>query len=81
MRSRWRRCSWSLLPHWAIRTGVIARWIAFLGYAFALFLLLSGRYIEWILMLFPLWVLLVSIHILIDNLRQPLKPERETPGP
>jgi len=60
----------------AIRTGVIARWIAFLGYAFALFLLLSGRYIEWILMLFPLWMLLVSIHILIDNLRQPLKPKR-----
>jgi hypothetical protein len=28
----------------AIRTGIIARWIAFLGYAFALFLLLSGRY-------------------------------------
>jgi hypothetical protein len=55
----------------AIRTGIIARWIAFLGYAFALFLLLSGRYIEWILMLFPLWVLLVSIYILIDNLRRP----------
>jgi hypothetical protein len=55
----------------AIPTGIIPRWIAFLGYASALFLLLSGRYIEWILMLFPLWVLLVSIHILIDNLRRP----------
>ena len=55
----------------AIRTGFIARWIALLGYAFALFLLLSGRYIEWILMLFPLWVLLVSLYILIDNLRRP----------
>ena len=55
----------------AIRTGIIVRWIAFLGYAFALFLLLSGRYIEWILMLFPLWALLVSIYILIDNLRRP----------
>jgi uncharacterized membrane protein len=42
-----------------------------LGYAFALFLLLSGRYIEWILMLFPLWVLLISLYILIDNLRRP----------
>jgi hypothetical protein len=30
----------------AIRTGVIARWIALLGYTFALILLLSGRYIE-----------------------------------
>jgi hypothetical protein len=38
----------------AIRTGVIARWIALLGYTFALILLLSGRNIEWILFLFPL---------------------------
>ena len=55
----------------AIRTSFIARWMAFLGYAFALFLILSGRYIEWILMLFPIWVLLISIDILIDNLRRP----------
>jgi hypothetical protein len=55
----------------AIRTGFIARWIAFLGYTLALFLLLSGRYVGWIIMVFPLWVLLVSIYILIDNLHQP----------
>jgi hypothetical protein len=55
----------------AVRTGFIARWIALLGYAFALFLLLSGRYVAWIIMVFPLWVLLVSIHVLIDNLRRP----------
>ena len=55
----------------ALRTGFIARWIAFLGYAVALLLLLSSRYIEGILMVFPLWVLLVSFHILIGNLREP----------
>jgi len=64
----------------AIRTGVFARWIAFLGYAFALFLLLSGRYIEWILMLFPMWVLLISIYILIDNLRGPPQAAATSPG-
>jgi hypothetical protein len=32
---------------------VIAGWIALLGYALAPLLLLSGRYIEWILMVFP----------------------------
>ena len=64
----------------AIRTGFIARWIAFLGYAFALFLLLSGRYVEWILMLFPMWVLLVSIHILIDNLRRLPQVAAMSPG-
>jgi len=55
----------------AIHTGVFARWIAFIGYAFALFLLLSGRYVQWIIMVFPLWVLVVSIDILIDNIRGP----------
>src|SRR5262249_2185104 len=55
----------------AIRTGVVARWIAFLGYAFALFLLLSRRYIEWILMLFPLLVLPINIQILNYNLCRP----------
>ena len=50
----------------AIRTGVFARWIAFLGYAFALFLLLSGRYVAWIIMVFPIWVLLISIYILVS---------------
>ena len=55
----------------AIRTGFAPRWIAFLGFAFALLLLFSGRYVEWIIMVFPLWVLLISIYILIDNLGQP----------
>ena len=53
----------------AIRTGFIPRWITFLGYVVALLLLLSSRYIEGILLVFPLWVLLISIYILIDNLR------------
>jgi len=64
----------------AIRTGIMPRWMGFLGYAFALFLLLSGRYIEWILMLFPIWVLLISIHILIDNLRRSPQSAETSPG-
>jgi hypothetical protein len=55
----------------ALRTGFLARWIAWLGYAVALLLLLSSRYIEGILMVFPLWVLLISLYILIDNLYRP----------
>jgi len=50
------------------------------GDAFALFLLLSGRYVEWILMLFPLWVLLVSIYIPIDNLRRLPQVTAISPG-
>ena len=63
----------------AIRTGFIARWIAWLGYAVALLLLFSSRYIEAILLVFPLWVLLTSGYILIDNLRQPPPAEATCP--
>jgi hypothetical protein len=63
-----------------MRTGFTPRWIAFLGFTFALLLLLSGRYIDWIILVFPLWVLLISIYILIDNLRRPSQPEATSPG-
>jgi hypothetical protein len=56
------------------------RWIAFLGFACALLLLFSGRYIDWILLVFPLWVLLISIYILIDNLRRPSQIAATSPG-
>lgn len=54
----------------ALRTGFAPRWIAFLGFALALVLLFSGRYIDWSLVIFPLWVLCISIYILVDNLRR-----------
>jgi hypothetical protein len=53
----------------AIYTGVAARWIAYLGYALALFLLFGGGFTDWTFMVFPLWVLLMSSYILFDNLR------------
>ena len=51
----------------ALRTRFVSRWIAFVGYAAALVLLFAGRQLEWIVLIFPLWVLLLSIHILITN--------------
>jgi len=52
-----------------LRTRILPRWMPFLGYALALILLVSVGTIEWILMVFPLWVLLISVYILIENLR------------
>ncbi len=52
----------------AINTQLTARWIAFLGYASAAFLLVGSSYLDWVLFVFPAWVLLVSLYILIDNL-------------
>jgi hypothetical protein len=51
----------------ALRTGFVSRWLAFVGYAVALALFLAGRNIDWIVLVFPIWVLLLSLHILADN--------------
>jgi len=53
-----------------VRTRFIPRWIAYLGFVCALLLLLVGRQLAWTFMVFPLWVLLVSIYILGDNFRR-----------
>lgn len=54
----------------AINTNLTARWIAFLGYALAVLLLIGSGYLDWVLFIFPTWVLLVSVYILVDNLRE-----------
>jgi len=53
----------------AIYTGMAPRWIAILGYALALILLFGSYYLSWSFAVMPLWVLLISVHILIDNFR------------
>jgi hypothetical protein len=55
----------------SLRTGIFPRWMAFVGYAFALFLLLSIGFFEWAPIVFPLWVLMISVHILLANLKRP----------
>jgi hypothetical protein len=55
----------------AIRTAFASRLIAFLGYALSLPLLFGIRLIDWGFLVFPGWVLLLSLYILIDNLRRP----------
>jgi hypothetical protein len=52
----------------AIRIGIFPRWMAFLGYAMACFLILSLGYFFWAPLIFPVWVLLISIYILMANL-------------
>ena len=48
----------------AWRTGSVPRWVAVLGYVIALLLLLSIRSFQLIILLFPLWVALLSLFIL-----------------
>ncbi|MDQ7822288.1 MAG: hypothetical protein RDV48_05790 [Candidatus Eremiobacteraeota bacterium] len=51
-----------------LRTGVVPRWIAILGYPLALALLLCSGIFHWFPLFLPLWVLMVSLYILISNL-------------
>lgn len=53
----------------ALRTGIAPRWMAFLGFALATVLLFGSHYIAWSVFVLPLWVLLISGHILAENLR------------
>jgi hypothetical protein len=54
----------------AIYTRLTPRWLAISGYAIAVLLLIGSSYVEGSLLLFPFWVLLVSLSMLRD--RQPV---------
>jgi hypothetical protein len=62
----------------SLRTGIIPRWMAFLGLALALLLLFSLGLLYWAPLVFPLWILLISVHILLANLRR--SPGDTTPA-
>ena len=56
----------------AIRLGMFPRWMALLGYALALFLLLSIGRFGWAPLVFPLWALAISVYVLLANFRHQL---------
>jgi hypothetical protein len=58
----------------SVHTRIIARWIAIIGYACALFLLFGSGYFDAVLLIFPLWIFIVSVYILLDNLSGPAHP-------
>lgn len=51
----------------ALRTGIFPRWMALLGYPLGLSLLLIVGFFRWIQLVFPLWVLMISVYILFTN--------------
>lgn len=52
-----------------VRTRLMPRWLAFLTYALALGLLLTISSNPWVTLIFPAWVLVVSVYILMTNSR------------
>jgi hypothetical protein len=51
-----------------ISTGFAPRYVGFLGYGLGLFLLFGNLYVEWSFLVFPLWVLLLSAHVLANDI-------------
>jgi hypothetical protein len=52
-----------------IYTDIAPRWIAYIGYLLALVLLFGSYYFSWSFAVLPIWVFLISVHVLMDNLR------------
>lgn len=59
----------SLATMW-LRTGVMPRWLAFVTYAVAIVLLVVTTLSLWVTLIFPAWVLGVSVLILVQNYRR-----------
>ena len=51
----------------ALYTRLTPRWLAVAGYAIAVVLLFGSYYIDWSLLVFPFWVLMVSLSILREK--------------
>ena len=51
-------------------SGAGPRWLATSGYVIALVLLVTVGFFAWVELLFPLWVLVLSLNILVTSLRQ-----------
>jgi hypothetical protein len=55
----------------AARLGLMPRWLAWFGAASGLVLLFSVGYVPWLELIFPLWVFVLSVHILITTFSSP----------
>lgn len=65
----------------SLQITMMPRWIGLLGYACALVLLFSVGYLAWVEVLFPLWVLVVSVYLLASTMRIPHEiPSRKSAG-
>jgi hypothetical protein len=62
-----------------VRTGAMPRWLALVTYGLALGLLLTISLSVWVTLIFPTWVFMVSVLILIQNYRRPAASSEGVP--
>ena len=61
----------------SLYTAIAPRWLAVLGYVLSGLLLLGSYFIAWSFVVFPLWVFLLSLSILVDNLWRSAPPPEQ----
>lgn len=61
-----------------LRIALMPKWLAYLGYGCAVVLLLGSGFIQWVELLFPFWVFLVSMQILLVSRRTPETPRESS---
>lgn len=61
----------------AHRLNAFPRWVSLFSYGLALILILNLFFMEWLIIVFPLWVLLISATILVENLLKKKETEKE----
>lgn len=62
-----------------LRAGILPRWFAWSGYAVATFLLLSASFEGWFVLVFPVWLIVLSVLLLRSARR--IDPELRLPRP
>jgi hypothetical protein len=60
-----------------LRAEILPRWFAWMGYAVATFLLLSASFEQWFVLVFPIWLLVLSVLLLRTARR--IDPELRLP--
>jgi hypothetical protein len=53
-----------------LRTRLAPRWLVVSGYAIAILLLLTVGFFAWVELVFPAWVLVLSVYVLIAGFRR-----------
>jgi hypothetical protein len=59
-----------------LRTGTMPRGFVWLTYASAAVLLLSISYSLWVALVFPVWVLVLSVYLLVHGIGDASQPPR-----
>ena len=64
-----------------LRGRIMPKAIAYVGYLIALVMLLSVSALQWIVLLFPVWVLVVSLFVLVEDRLAGRADDRPAPAP